>query len=269
MALTPLQREICRSLAAARRASGEAYVAGGVALTTILGSSRLSEDIDIFHDAAEAVRTSFEADRRLLQERGLAVIVVHDAPTFVRARVEREGETVIVEWAQDSAYRFFPLVESEELGLTLHPFDLATNKTLAAVGRLEARDWVDLVECHDRVQPLGLLAWAAAGKDPGLTPGGIVAFAARSRYAAEELLRLGWDGPPPDPGDLARRWRRMLQDAPRLQEELPADRVGHAVLGPDGAPFQGDAARLRRALRSGAILFHPAMLRGSFPRLVG
>ena len=35
------------------------------------------------------------------------------------------------------SFRFFPLVEHEELGLTLHPFGLATNKVLALIGRLE------------------------------------------------------------------------------------------------------------------------------------
>jgi len=50
---------------------------------------------------------------------------------------------LIVEWARDSAFRFFPLIEHEELGATLHQFDLATNKVLALAGRLEVRDWVD------------------------------------------------------------------------------------------------------------------------------
>jgi hypothetical protein len=56
--------------------------------------------------------------------------------------------TVLVQWARDSAFRFFPLVEHDIFGLTLHPFDLATNKLLALVGRREARDWIDIVECH-------------------------------------------------------------------------------------------------------------------------
>ena len=33
-----------------------------------------------------------------------------------------------------------PLVRHDELGLVLHPFDLATNKALALIGRLEVRD---------------------------------------------------------------------------------------------------------------------------------
>jgi hypothetical protein len=31
---------------------------------------------------------------------------------------------------------------------------------------LEVRDWIDVIESHDRIQPLGFLAWAACGKDP-------------------------------------------------------------------------------------------------------
>jgi hypothetical protein len=78
-------------------------------------------------------------------------------PRFAGAR---EGasvgtDSVLVQWARDSAYRFFPLVEHSTFGLTLHPLDLATNKLLAIVGRREVRDWIDIVECHDKVQPLG------------------------------------------------------------------------------------------------------------------
>ena len=63
-----------------------------------------------------------------------------------------------MQWVRDSAFRFFPLVTHEQLGLVLHPFDLATNKVLALVGRLEVRDWIDVIECSRRLQPLGFLA---------------------------------------------------------------------------------------------------------------
>src|SRR5262245_44561303 len=33
-------------------------------------------------------------------------------------------------------YRFFPLLEHPDFGLTLHPFDLASNKVLGLAGRL-------------------------------------------------------------------------------------------------------------------------------------
>jgi hypothetical protein len=63
----------------------------------------------------------------------------------VEADVRRGGESVLIQWAHDSAYRFFPLVEHDDLGLTLHPFDLATSKVLALVGRVEPRDFPRLV----------------------------------------------------------------------------------------------------------------------------
>jgi len=56
------------------------------------------------------------------------------------------------------------------MGFVLHPADLATNKVLALAGRFEARDFVDVNYLHHEGMPLGLIAWAACGKDPGLTP---------------------------------------------------------------------------------------------------
>jgi hypothetical protein len=52
--------------------------------------------------------------------------VVRERPLYVEAQVSRGGESVLVQWTRDSAFWFFPLVAHEDLGLTLHPFDLAT-----------------------------------------------------------------------------------------------------------------------------------------------
>ena len=53
MAVTEFQRSICRLIADHRTRSGVSYVAGGVALNLLLEATRLSRDIDIFHDAEE------------------------------------------------------------------------------------------------------------------------------------------------------------------------------------------------------------------------
>lgn len=71
MALTPLQRRICRLIATQRIAAGERYVTGGVALTTLLATPRVSRDIDLFHDTEEAVAASWAADRATLEGDGL------------------------------------------------------------------------------------------------------------------------------------------------------------------------------------------------------
>src|SRR5439155_15582863 len=131
MAITPFQRTLCCLLAETRIASGESYVAGGVALNEILAAPRRSRDIDLFHDTDAALQASWDADRALLEKNGFKVTVLRERPALVEARVASGRDVVVVEWARDSAYRFFPLVQHPELGLVLHPFDLATNKVLA------------------------------------------------------------------------------------------------------------------------------------------
>ena len=133
---------------------------------------------------------------------------------MVEAQVCRGDDSVLVQWSRDSAYRFFPLVSHAEFGLTLHPFDLATSKVLALVGRVEPRDFVDTLTCHRELQPLGYLAWAACGKDPGFSPAAILEQAARTtRYTELELAGLDFEGAPPSASELSRTWHAALAQA--------------------------------------------------------
>jgi hypothetical protein len=266
MVLSEFQRDICRLLAKHRIASGESYLAGGATLNEMLTAPRVSRDIDLFHDTSEALEQSWAADRDLLVGRGFAVSVIRERPSFVEAEVSRDAEGVVMQWARDSAFRFFPLVEHDDLGLVLHPFDLATNKVLALVGRLEVRDWIDVIESSRRLQHLGYLAWAAPAKDPGFSPAGILDHASRSaRYSAEEVAALSFDGDPPDVVALAKEWRGMLAEAHELQHNLPADRAGMCVLGSERKLFQGDTHALKTALEHEKITFHAGSIRGTLP----
>jgi len=109
MALTRFQRDVCRLLADTRLRSGESYVAGEAALNELLSAPRLSRDIDLFHDTEAALAASWAADRRSLESCQLSVI--RERPTFVEAEVRRGLDSVVIQWAHDSAYRFFPLVQ--------------------------------------------------------------------------------------------------------------------------------------------------------------
>jgi hypothetical protein len=270
MALTPFQLDLCRLIARQRVESGESYVAGGTALNAALGASRISRDIDLFHDTVAAVAESFDADRKLLASRGYGFRVQLERPGFIEAIASRGMESVLVQWAADSAFRFFPLVEHPDFGLVLHPFDLATNKVLALVGRVEARDWVDVLGCHDRIQRLGYLAWAACGKDPGFGPARILEQAGRSaRYTAAEISSLAFEGPPPDAAELSRRWHAMLDEAREIVDVLPAQDVGTCVITERGELFTGDQGRLRAEMASGAVRFHEGRIRGALPLVRG
>jgi hypothetical protein len=270
MVLNALQRRVCRLLADARRRSGASYVAGGAALGEALRSSRVSRDLDLFHDDEEALRRAWEVDRDLLTAAGLAPVVVRERRSFVQAEVEADGARVVIEWARDSAYRFLPLVEHPDFGLVLHPLDLATNKLLAAVGRLEVRDWVDLVECCAKLQPLGCLAWAAAAKDPGFNPRSLIEHAARSaRYSQPELDTLEFAGPRPDLATLSRQWHAEIDAAREVVKLLPAAEVGKLVLLDRDEPFRGGLEELRAALASASLRFHGGQLHGAWPEVRG
>ncbi len=267
MALTTFQISILRLLAERRKTGGESYVAGGVALNQAIGAPRLSRDIDLFHDTNEALAISWARDRDALCTAGFTVEPIRESPAFVEALVERGGEQVLVQWARDSAYRFFPLVQDAILGLTLHPLDLATNKTLALAGRLEPRDWIDVIECHVRLQRLGYLIWAACGKDPGYSPGFLLEEASRQRYAQAELDLLDFDGPPPDAAQLGQRWKQAVAEAKELIDALPPRQAGACVLGADGRIYSGSAADLLRDLSANRILFHQGSIGGVWPTI--
>jgi hypothetical protein len=269
MALTNFQRDVCRSLAETRLRLGESYVAGGAALNELLDAPRVSRDVDLFHDTDEALAASWQADRLSLEREGCVLAVVRERPTFVEAEVRRGDDVVVVQWTRDSAYRFFPLVQHSDLGLVLHPFDLATNKVLALVGRLEPRDFIDTLTCDRRVQPLGYLSWAASGKDPGFSPPAILGQAARSvRYSQVELAALDFESGPPDAASLSRDWHAALDAARTVVDLLPAEQVGRAVLDPSGRLFRGTPADLRVAVAADALAYHPGCIRGALPVIV-
>lgn len=267
MALTDLQNRVCRLLAENRIKSGESYVAGGVALNVALGAPRFSRDVDIFHDSTEALRVSWERDRALLIRQAYDVEVIREAPAYVEAVVRSGPDAVLLQWVRDSAFRFFPLQKNEQLGLTLHPFDLATNKVLALVGRLEVRDWIDVIECSLKIQHLALLAWAACGKDPGFSPLGILTEAARSsHYTKAELNQLTFAGEAPDLGKLSHIWKSLLREAPRFMDLLPPEKAGLCLLNTEGGLVSAQNPELlERALNAGHVLWHEGSLGGVWP----
>ena len=159
-------------------------------------------------------------------------------------------------------------MEDEHFGLVLHPFDLATNKVLALTGRLEPRDWVDVLTAHEKMQPFGYLAWAACGKDPGFSTGSLVSEARRTgRYAQAELDELAFDGAPPDARALGQRWHHALSEAQAIVDLLPEQRTGTALLDASSHLYRGSPAHLNIDLAEKRVLFHPGAIRGIWPAI--
>ena len=147
--------------------SPDSYVAGATVLHRAATTPRYSLDLDLFHDLEDSVARSAEADAATLRAAGHEVSWLLRAPAFHRAVARVDTGSLRIEWAQDSAFRFYPLSKDDRFGYRLHHADAAVNKVLALAGRSEIRDFVDVLHLHDTYLSLGALAWAGCGKDPG------------------------------------------------------------------------------------------------------
>ena len=211
MPLTPFQLTIARLLAGNR--SSDSYLAGGAALHFAPNTQRYSNDLDFFHDSVERVATAFEADRRSLVEAGYEVRIEMNQPGFIRALICDSINSTKIEWAHDSAWRFMPPISNEDVGIQLHPIDLAINKLLALVGRDEARDFIDILYINKEILFLGPLCWAACGKDPGFTPYSMLEILKRrGKYRPEDFTRLKLRQPVDLPS-LKSEWLEALSKA--------------------------------------------------------
>ena len=234
MPLTEFQRTVLRLLADQR--GPESFVAGGSVINAAPDSPRYSDDVDIFHDAEESVAAASTADAATLARAGYGIAWLVNRPGFQRAMVSLAGQSLRLEWTLDSAFRFFSVQRDAEFGWRLHLADLATNKVLALAGRWEVRDFVDTLYLDGSYASLGLLAWAAAGKDPGLTPLFILEQANRfNRLRPEDFLAvLGTDQF--DFVAMKTRWRESVDAAREVVAALPPPEVGALYLDHDGRP---------------------------------
>src|SRR6266436_10282451 len=105
MPLTAFQREVARLLAKNR--TPESHIAGGAVINRGETGLRFSDDLDIFHDVAASVAASAEADAKALQTAGYSVEWALRNEGFFRAEVSRGEDRVRLDWATDSAFRFF------------------------------------------------------------------------------------------------------------------------------------------------------------------
>lgn len=239
MPLSKIQRDVLRLLASHR--DPESYVAGGTPLNR--DALRYSEDIDVFHDREERVATAALSDAETLAGARYRVSWLRQLPLIYTAEIAQGDATTRLEWVVDSDFRFFPTVRDEDFGYILHPVDLATNKVMAAAGRREVRDLVDLLTIHDTILSLGGVIWAVVEKSPGFTPEGLIAEIRRnSHYPAAEWRALV-TSEPLDPNAIMTRLRATLDEAEAFVTRMPTDKMGLLFL-KDGHVVQPDPDRL-------------------------
>ena len=262
--LTTFQREVLALLA--RHRAPDSYLAGGAALHFAPNSTRYSNDLDYFHDSETRVAWAFAEDQALLRNTGYDVALELSQPGFIRAVVGRDSHTTRVDWAHDSAWRFMPPVRDELGGFILHEVDLAVNKVLALAGRDEPRDYVDMLFILERILPLGVLCWAAAGKDPGFTPLSLLELLRRrGRHRPEDIARLSLAVPLDLPASKA-LWLAALDEADAFVRGRPGDEVGCLYYATERRAFVAPAAD--SSLESQGIVSHFGSPGGVLPRAV-
>jgi len=252
--LSKLQTDILRLLAAHR--NPESYVAGATALNE--HGPRFSGDIDIFHDREESVAQAAAVDAALLGKNGFAFNWLRREPGIHAAIMHRGDEATKLEWVRDSDFRFFPTVEDELFGYRLHVADLATNKALAAAGRSEPRDVLDLLYIHQKHLPLGAVIWAAVAKDPGYSPESLITEIRRNaRYLQDDYADLALTEPV-DAAVVSQKLKKSLEEAEAFVRAMPHGKEGLLFLA-NNLPVQPDPNNLA------IYLEHSGLRRGHWP----
>jgi hypothetical protein len=259
MPLSPFQRRVFEVIAKNR--SPDSYVAGATIIHREADSPRYSRDVDLFHDAAEDVAANAQIDAAALKKAGYEVVFSVQQAGFQRAVISRDEESLRLEWATDSAFRFFPLVPDPQLGFRLHDADAATNKVLAAASRDKVRDIVDLLYLNRTYIPLGVAIWAACGKDEGLTPELILEQLKRNSRinpASMEGLDLA---KPLDPQATKTEWLAALDRAKAAMDTFPPLTLGFLFLDKNGNP-------VRNSVPLSDWVAHRGSVKGAWPKLV-
>jgi hypothetical protein len=265
MPLTVFQKKILNILSGTR--SEASHFAGGIVLHGKENSSRYSRDFDIFHDVVSEVTRASETDFQRLKQQGIQIVKVsphgewEKPASFRKASITHEGETLEIDWAADSAFRFFPVEKDEIFGWRLHQFDIATNKALALASRTETRDYLDIIQLQNDF-PLSSICWAACGKDPGFTPVSLLQM--MRRFAKIDPLELDLiSARKLDPRILKDTWITMsdqaLEQMESLADQQPEIEIGVAFVDKSGKPgWIGEDPSL--------CIHHPSLM-GCWPML--
>src|SRR5258708_40331690 len=151
MPIDDFQKKVIKTIMPLR-SPGSAF-AGGIVLQR--HGFRLSDDQDLFHSDDADIASIAGKDIDALKSAGFDVEVQRPLEGLFEASVSREGEgTTRIQWVQSGSWNFFTPVPDEMFGWRLHMADLAVNKPLAAGGRRQVRDYVDLALIHQTLLPL-------------------------------------------------------------------------------------------------------------------
>jgi hypothetical protein len=163
--LTPLQQEFLEVFAGLPDKS-QFYLTGGTALAEYFLGHRLSFDLDFFTSAEGLILPTSYQIEAACQKQKLSLRVVRRFSTLVEFLLEKGNDSLKIDVALDSPFRFAPPVPTPAGVLVNDYQDLRVDKLLAYYGRAEPRDAVDVFFIL-QTEPVEPLLEQAAQKDPG------------------------------------------------------------------------------------------------------
>lgn len=232
MPLDDLQKAVLKVLLTRR--TPKSVFAGGAVLHR--HGFRLSDDQDIFHSADTDIFTIAEDDLAALRQHGFTVekTRLHEGLCEAVVGDEEYGFTK-VQWVQAGSWAFFGPVADPDYGWRLHMADLAVNKVLAAGGRRQVRDYVDLVLIHQHIMPLWHAIWAAPGKDESWSPGSLVEkIAMTNAFRQKDIDAEILSTTPLSAAGIGATIRSALDEARDVFERLPDAFAGNLFVDANG-----------------------------------
>lgn len=184
--ISSFQREIIQKFGSVTDSSNF-FLTGGTALAEFYFSHRLSYDLDFFTSQKELILPFSRSLEEELQKK-YEVRVVRRFETFVDFEVSRNKESVKLQLAYDSPFRFF-VTEDSDLGVKVNNFhDIIVDKFLAYFGRAEMRDAIDLFFIL-RENDFWKLSELASQKDSGFDLYWMSVALTRAENFPDELTR--------------------------------------------------------------------------------
>ncbi len=207
--LTKAQQEILRAFQSVPDAQ-RFYLTGGTALAEFYLGHRHSFDLDLF-TTEQGIILPFSRVAEQHLARHFGIRVVRRLESFVEFVLSAQEETVRVQLAYDSPYRFAP-PHKTPLGWVNDFQDLVVDKVLAFFGRAEPRDAIDLFVIL-QTEDLAELSDLASKKDPGFDLYWFAQALHKTQDFPDELERWPVELVHPlDPKHLKKRFQEMALD---------------------------------------------------------
>jgi hypothetical protein len=163
--LTPIQRTFMEIFAQVPDQE-RFFLTGDTALAEYYLGHRLSFDLDFFTSEASLITPFSYQIEALCSSKGLQLAVIRRFASYVEFLFRHEKESLKIELALDSPFRFEPPVLSESSVYVNDFKDIQVDKILAFYGRAEPRDAVNMYFLTQN-ESIQLLFDLAAQKDPG------------------------------------------------------------------------------------------------------